>query len=412
MFLFFYVDESGHTGGNLFDPDQPVLYYGVLSSRVNVDLLAEPATRQMRALLGVPRLHAAELGNGRLSTIAPHLLSLRRKLDLRFDLYRIRKPDHAVISFFDQVFDCGMNPAVPWHSYWTPLRYVLLLKVAYLFDEPLAQRAWSAQLNLNNTQAEAGLVEVCKSLGERLPVLPDRRSREVIGGALAWTMKNPSAIRYNAQSPEEALAIAPNVVGFQSVMFGVASRVRKLRPRRVELTVDQQSQFNKSQKSLAQFYAKAKRVPLLNGPGLPELDFRGMPDGPIRFASGDESAGLELTDVHLWIFKRFLEGRELAPELHPLIEKQGHRGQTDEISLDGIARRWTKWFEELPEPTDDQLAAGVKLRERWESGRRRALLEAGVLINHDNDEAEQPAAGAAREWHAPERRRSASCVGR
>jgi len=30
--MFFYVDESGHTGTNLFDPNQPVLYYGVLSS--------------------------------------------------------------------------------------------------------------------------------------------------------------------------------------------------------------------------------------------------------------------------------------------------------------------------------------------------------------------------------------------
>lgn len=30
--MHFYVDETGHTGPNLFDRTQPVLSYGVLSS--------------------------------------------------------------------------------------------------------------------------------------------------------------------------------------------------------------------------------------------------------------------------------------------------------------------------------------------------------------------------------------------
>lgn len=39
--MFFYVDESGHTGPNLFDENQPILYYGVLSSKINLDAAAE-----------------------------------------------------------------------------------------------------------------------------------------------------------------------------------------------------------------------------------------------------------------------------------------------------------------------------------------------------------------------------------
>ena len=64
--MHFYIDESGHTGPNLFDPAQPMLYYGVLSSKVNVDVLAEERLKRLRTQLGVARLHAAELGNGRL----------------------------------------------------------------------------------------------------------------------------------------------------------------------------------------------------------------------------------------------------------------------------------------------------------------------------------------------------------
>ena len=35
-------------------------------------------------------------------------------------------------------------------------------------------------------------------------------------------------------------------------------------------------------------------------------------------AAGTESAGLELVDVYLWIFKRLIDGKDMAPELMPL----------------------------------------------------------------------------------------------
>ena len=37
--MFFFVDESGHTGANLFDAAQPKLYYGLLSSAVFVEAI-------------------------------------------------------------------------------------------------------------------------------------------------------------------------------------------------------------------------------------------------------------------------------------------------------------------------------------------------------------------------------------
>src|SRR5680860_670500 len=107
--MYFYVDESGHTGANLFDADQPMLYYGVLSSKLNVDALSELPLQAMRQALGVDRLHANELGNGGLVQILPKLVKLQRQLDFKFDLYKVSKPDHAVICFFDQVFDSGVN---------------------------------------------------------------------------------------------------------------------------------------------------------------------------------------------------------------------------------------------------------------------------------------------------------------
>lgn len=350
--MYFYVDESGHTGPELFDETQPMLYYGVLSSSFNVDLLAESAMALMRKKLGVERLHASELGNGRLVLIIDQLCGLQKRLDLRFDLCRVAKPDHAVISFFDQVFDQGVNPAVTWMGYWSPLRYVLLLKVAFLFDEEIAKAAWQARICMKDAEAQAGLIRVCRTLRERVPELPDARSRQLIGEALLWAEHNASSISYNVTDKKALLQIAPNMIGFQSVMHGIAARVKKAKRNASRIVVDQQSQFNKSQKSLAEFYASARGVALESGPGMPKMDLKHIPQVPIQFASSKNSAGLELVDVHLWIFKRVLEGKEVAPELYALLKPQLLRSQTNEVSLNALAKRWTKYFNEIPELKD------------------------------------------------------------
>nr|QTX14934.1 hypothetical protein [Klebsiella pneumoniae] len=64
--------------------------------------------------MGVVRLHAAELGMHRPDNVIDTLLVLQKKSTVSaFDIWQVVKRDHAIISFFDQVFDRGMNPVVP-----------------------------------------------------------------------------------------------------------------------------------------------------------------------------------------------------------------------------------------------------------------------------------------------------------
>lgn len=56
--MYFYIDESGQTGLNLFDESQPFLYYGILRSKLNLDVLAE---KSLKPLWTYPdTLHAEE----------------------------------------------------------------------------------------------------------------------------------------------------------------------------------------------------------------------------------------------------------------------------------------------------------------------------------------------------------------
>lgn len=263
--MHFYVDESGHTGPNLFDASQPTLYYGVLSSTVNVDVLAADWLKPMRKRSGMQRLHAAELGNGGLVPLVDDLVAMQKRMSLRFDLYRVAKPDHAIICFFDQVFDQGMNPAMTWSGYWTPMRYVLLLKVASLFDEGLARLAWEARLELDDNRSNQLVSEVCYQLIERVDALPDARSRQLIGDTLRWAAEHPGNLHYNSKTKKDQLSVMPNIIGFQSVMMGIAGRLRKANKGAVRIVVDRQSQFNKAQKTLHDFYIAASKVTLARG---------------------------------------------------------------------------------------------------------------------------------------------------
>ncbi|MAZ03671.1 MAG: hypothetical protein CMN56_11090 [Sneathiella sp.] len=360
--MFCFVDESGNTGLNLFDENQPVLYYGVITSKVNLDVVAEPMLSRLRNQLGVERLHANELGVARLSNVALEIAEYSKKRDIRFSLFKVSKPDHAVISFFDQVFDSGMNKAISWQHYFTPLRYVLLFKVAYLFDEEIAQMAWTARQERNPERCSKKLREICSILLDRVHRLPDQRSRELISGGLKWASTNPFEIEYGVGNKDTALQISPNLVGFQQVLQHIDQQAGRQSRKVRSITVDRQTQFNKAQGELADIYQKMKGLKADMGPGMPSIEWSNMPEVPPEFRSSDESAGLELVDLTLWIAKRMTENKPLSPELVSLFYVQAKRGQTDEVSFDGLNRRW-KHLSELPvpdEPLSDEMLEVLK----------------------------------------------------
>lgn len=384
--MFFYVDEGGNTGLNLFDPDQTTLSYGVLSSPVDLDAAAVKKVEQMRVTLGVPRIHAKDLGNEKLVVIAPAVLNLLRKLRIRFDFYKVRKPDLAVTQFFDQVFDSGMNEAVRWSDYWTPQRYALLLRLAGLFDEETAKAAWQARIEGDDAKAAKQLRDVCVELISRCDQIPELSVRQRVRDGLTWAAKNPSKISYNASSahlPKKQKKtavhpISPNIIGFQFVMQGIARRLLGAKAEASRIIVDQQAEFNDAQRVLAEMYAKAAGIDFANGPGLPKLEFDGMPNTPVEFVSGDKSAGLELVDVMLWIHRRLDEKKPLAGALMPIYQFNAPKGETDELSINGLYRRWGPVLSSVPDASSmspEQLEEVRVLFEK-ESARVKAALQA------------------------------------
>jgi hypothetical protein len=74
--MFFFVDESGNSGNNLFDLAQPVLSYGVLSSKLNVDVLGGAVHGAILQILGTDSIHASRIGMSGLCAISEALINL------------------------------------------------------------------------------------------------------------------------------------------------------------------------------------------------------------------------------------------------------------------------------------------------------------------------------------------------
>lgn len=228
------------------------------------------------------------------------------------------------------------------------MRYVILLKLAFIFDAELAQKSWAARTEKQENKSIDLLVGVCKTLLHRVETLPDARSRQLITDALNWVIANPQAIDYNADSKHMRLAISPNLIGFQGVLFFVAQRLKSGRARLRDFLVDRQDQFNDAQSELASYYAKSTGRVFSMGPGLPELDLRAMPTQALNFKSSENSAGLELVDLFLWMFKRIKDCAKDSA-INELMRRLKKRGFYNELSLRAIEAKWEPFFTSLLE---------------------------------------------------------------
>ena len=360
--MFFHIDESGNTGNNLFDENQPILSYGVLSSTTNVDVLGKSLHKKMLEELSVDSLHANELGVGKLTQISGLLYALQKRMCFDFDYYFIHKPTFALTMFFDAVFDAGLNEAVKWDTYWTPLRYPVISRLATLFDEDLLKESWDLCKHKRIETQENRIVALLREVTYRTQHSNfDDRSKELIINALRYGIVYPLKLDFGARDQK---LISPNSVCFQFVISSIAMRLKKKNKKEaLGITVDIQGEFNKSQMEtyfytqkisdgLKNYSDKERRLylthPMYFGLDADIVLRRGTPKKNIVISTSKDCIGLQLVDIYLWIVNRHLIGAELSNELKAVAWRFLHRSLIDGISMEGMAHRWNQFESQLP----------------------------------------------------------------
>lgn len=382
--MFFHIDESGNTGNNLFDAAQPTLSYGLLSSRTNVDVLGAKIHRAMLSKLGVQTLHAAELGTDRIEVIAPLLIELQKKMSFDFDYYFIEKPTYALVQFFEAVYDAGLNEAVAWMHYWTPMRFFLIRLLQDLLDEDLLRRSWSLSSEKKISRRQDEVVALLSDVRERVAACRlDDRTKEILMCPLDFGIAHPQKLDFGTSDPK---IISPNAIAFQFVATAMGRRLRKKGVKTaLAITLDHQQQFNsaqltthEAQRMIDEGFKKApsdQQAFILNHPlyqhlNRQEVVDRGIPaESPVVSRSA-HSIGLQIVDVYLWLTNKFLQGVALPPGANALARQFLKRASYDGVSMKGMMSRWRAFEEQLPtfeELTESQMQMAAKLRENHRS---------------------------------------------
>ena len=373
-----YIDESGNTGDNLFDATQPYFLNVAMSSLVDFDDVFLDRIAGIARRAGVKWLHASELGAEGIETIAEDMTELVEFSQVRFYLAFVNKPDVAVIKFFDAVFDPGENPAAPHHSYVIrSLKFLLLLKFAALLTVDEAKSFWGAMVKPRTTESEAQAIGAIRSVLQRVDILPDARSQELIEDTLTWAKDNIGQFSFWNPRKQDRYGNLPNIFTFPALMTGIYESSKLWDTRVKKIIHDRQSQFEHTLRQWHSLFRGLEPERIVHFGDTP-IEYPDIRDSQFEMGDSRVSPGLQVADVVLWTFSRMMTGKQLGPRARELFENCFSPRDVFIMSLDWIATEVDMTLSALNRRaiTDDELKAGRKLMDRIEQQRQQRMREA------------------------------------
>ncbi len=378
--MYAYVDETGNTGARLLDEAQPLFITAALLTRSDFDLRFGDQMRGIAKAYSVDEIHAAEMGVGRLEEIGPDLLKVLRRAGPAIAIARVEKRYVIATKVFDTLFDAFENKAVPWHVYnIPPLRMVMVFKVAHILDEKTAEAFLAALMEPNDERARAKMAEFCRMLLPRVGLIPDARSREIVGEALQWAADNPEALQFVHSDKVGRRSHLPNIIGFGNLLNAIETR-SEIWGRPVEvIRHDRQQEFAAAIKFWHEMYSNA-REDVLEMPFGGRMVLRRVFGSSLEISNAKDSPGIQMIDVILWLFAR-AQRSELPPNCQAILDYAIGRGHLDDFSYAtamAATKRLVENIESEPLPPS-AMEDSLKIRAEIEEHRHAGMQEYALL---------------------------------
>ena len=335
--MYSYIDESGNTGANLFDPEQPYFLTVAMSSPVNFDSVFRGRVAGIARSAEVNYLHANEMGVAGVESIAGKILDLVEFAQAKFHFVAVKKPDVAAIKFYDAIFDPWENPAAPRHGYTVrALRFMLLLKFASILTEEDAREFWDVMMHPKSSQAEAKAVAVIERVIPRVSRLPDHRSRQLIRDSLEWARRNVGDLSFWLPDKKEKYGNLPNIFALPWLLQRISLAAKAWDTEVGTITHDRQSQFQGTLRQWHSLFANIEPEVIISLGDTP-FQFGDVRNSKFEIANSKESPGLQVVDIILWAFSRWVLDRPLGPVSAELYEVCLSPDEVYLQSLEGIS---------------------------------------------------------------------------
>ena len=247
-----FIDDSGNTGLNIFDQQQPIYYSLGIMTRKYFEISEE--CMAVRKVLHVDELHGSELGLQKINDVSDYLIQAINNHDFLFISAEINKLYFGGMKFFDVIFDSGTNPGVSALHCWSkPLKYLLMIRFIDLINEEELRCFWTTYAGND--------IDLFKDLMRRMRARvadykTDDRTKLLINDAFEGAERAPKDVMGYGQVKEDS----PNVTGF--VMF--IQEINKILDGGKgvidEVIYDNQDQFGSSFEYLYQIFHHIKII--------------------------------------------------------------------------------------------------------------------------------------------------------
>lgn len=386
--MFAFVDETGNTGSNIFDPAQPDFFTGALVTKTNFDLVHGPALRSICKRNGFEFLHASVLGFGPIEKAAPEILELLKRIDARFFLSRVEKRYLVATKVFDTFFDSGENPAASWNVYNVKiLKLILCFKVASLLTEEIEREFWAMLMARSEKVARAKIPGICDAIITRVPLLVDAGSRKTVTETLTWSRDHPEALDIFIAGRQAKNGHMPNMVAFANLLDGLEGFSKRWQRPLRRIVHDRQSQFEGTLAEWHRLFSNASDEPIRRPDET--VVFQKVAGSTFEVSSSNDSEGIQVADLALWLFKQFEAGRQLPPGAARILNYVFRKGFQSDFSFEGVGAQVKQRYAELMsrELPSEALEASRRIRERQERQRQEliALYEEDGLMPYERE---------------------------
>ncbi|MCK8503233.1 DUF3800 domain-containing protein [Myxococcus fulvus] len=318
-----YTDESGNSGLNIFDNNQPWFWTATLLTESDLERDASQF-RTLAENLGESEIHASELGSTRLNAIARSLRSTIVLHNCQFVFTAVEKRHVASMKLVDTLLDAGNNKAVHYFHYNARIFRLTLAVYLMSITSPQSQEEfWQVCRNGDEKRFKRVLERLSWNVRAKIH---DRRVQEILGDAISYAREKPLDVLDMKRSALDS----PNMVAFSTLIHGLHSLLSPEQKRIRRFVHDEQNQFGAHMQKMFDAFGGVKFTGTLTSvaPSMEKVD---------TYACSVEMSkiplvGLQLVDVALWLAKRHFEGRVIDGECSGLLDEILRRSHSSEFS--------------------------------------------------------------------------------
>ena len=371
-----YSDESGNSGNNLFDQNQPYFWTGTLVADSDLNTEATSLHRACLDLTGCKELHGQVLGLSGIEKIARKLEKFFSRRNIKFYFTCLEKRHLAATKFVDTLMDSGLNKAVSNLHYGVRLlRLSLAVQLIQLLDDDDRIQFWRVY---ESADAE-GFRQILSRVREKLKFLRSQdiyhaRTEQLLTDAIDWGLQYPEPLLRGTRSKLDS----PNIVAF-SLLVSMFHRLHQETGGRVATFIhDEQNEFAKF---LKQSYELLRGFAFDENSAISIMtDIKRVPtfSCELQIAKSSDCIGLQLADVVLWLTKRFTEmDGQIRGGCRDLALFIAQSGFISRFTLRSMQIEVLQMWQQLQKKdlSEEQLEKGRHFQDELEAARIRRMME-------------------------------------